>query len=98
MRITLAPPTKEKRKIKTLQAGEAFRWGTSWYVKIEINDDEISNFGTFYEEHTIADMEEAIDYSKAIAVMHLSTQSFCYANGELEADEWANLVATLSVK
>lgn len=98
MRVRIAPPTKEKRKIKTIQSGEAFRWGASWYVKIEINDDEIPSFGNFYEEHTIVDMEEAVDYGKAIAVMHLGTQSFCYANGELEADEWADLAATLSVK
>lgn len=98
MRVTIAPPTKEKRQIKTIQAGEAFRWGDSWYIKVEINDDEIPSFGNFYDEHVLTDMEEAVDYSKAVAVMHLGSQGFCYANGELEADEWANLVASLSVK
>ena len=98
MRITIAPPTKEKRKIKTIQSGEAFRWGDSWYVKVEINDDEIPSFGHFYDEHVLTDMPETRDYSQAVAVMHLGSQAFCYANGELEADEWANLVATLCVK
>jgi hypothetical protein len=98
MRITLAPPTKEKRKIKTLQAGEAFRWGGSWYIKVEINDGEIPSFGYFYDQNMLTDMEEAPSYDMAVAVMHLGSQSFAYANGELEADEWANLVATLSVK
>jgi hypothetical protein len=98
MRITITPPTKEKRKIKTIQTGEAFRWGNNWYVKVEINDDEIPSFGNFYDEHVLSDMPEASGYDKAIAVMHLGSQAFCYANGELEADEWANLVASLCVK
>ena len=98
MRIRITPPTKEKRKINTIQAGEAFRWGDSWYIKVEINDDEIPSFGNFYDEHVLTDMEEAVDYSEAVAVMHLGSQGFCYANGELEADEWASLVASLSVK
>lgn len=98
MRITVAPPTKEKRQIKTIQAGEAFRWGDSWYTKVEINDDIISSFGNFYDEHVLTDMPEARDRSQIVAVIHLGSQGFCYANGEMEADEWANLVATLCVE
>ena len=98
MRITLNSPSQEKRKIKTIQFGEAFSWGSDWYIKVDIKDDEIASFGTFYDEHAENNMPEVVDYSQAIPVMHLQTQRFCYANGELEADEWANLVASLSVK
>ena len=98
MRFTFEPQVKEKRKIKTIQAGEAFRWGESWYIKLYVNDNDMPHFGDFYEEHRLLDMSEPKDYNEAIAVMHLGSQAFCYANGELEADEWANLTAKLSVK
>ena len=98
MRINFTTPTKEKRKIKTCQAGEAFRWGDSWYTKVYINDNEIPRFGQFYDEHVLTDMPEPKDYDEAIAVMRISSQGFCYANGELEADEWANLSANLALK
>lgn len=91
-------PEIKKRTINTCHAGEAFRWGDNWYAKIEIRDDEISNFGTFYDEHRLFDMNEAMDYRQAIPVLNLSTQSFCYANGEIIADEWADLTATLCIK
>ena len=98
MRTKIIERETEKRAIKTCHAGEAFRWGDSWYTKIEIDDDNISNFGSFYDEHRLHDMEEARDYDQTIPVFHLSSQSFCYANGELIADEWADLTATLCVK
>ena len=98
MRINFTTPTKEKRKIKTCQAGEAFRWGDSWYIKLNVNDNNMPYFGDFYEEHRLTDMPEPKDYDEAIAVMHLGSQGYCYVNGELEADEWANISANLSVK
>lgn len=98
MRTRIVERTAEKRAIKTCQAGEAFRWGDSWYTRIEIDDDNISNFGDFYDEHRLQDMSEVMDYNQAIPVFHLSSQGFCYANGELIADEWADLSATLCVK
>ena len=88
----------ENRAIKTCKAGEAFRWIDGWYTKVEINDRDISNFGDFYDEHRIYNMSKVADYSQAIPVFHLGSQSFCYANGDLIADEWADLSATLCVK
>ena len=98
MRFTFEPHVKEKRKIKTIQGGEAFRWGDSWYIKLNVNDNEIPCFSQFYDEHVLTDMPEPKDYDEAIAVMHLGSQGYCYVNGELEADEWANISAKLSVK
>lgn len=98
MKITVMPPTKEKRKIKTIKAGEAFRWRECWYIKVDVVDEEISEFGDFYDTHVLTDMPGAKNYDEAVPVMHLGSQGFCYANGELEADEWANLTAVLSVK
>jgi hypothetical protein len=98
MRIKMIEQEAEKRAIKTCGAGEAFRWGAEWYTKIEINDHDISHFGDFYDEHRLTNMSEVGDYGQAVPVFHLSSQSFCYANGELIADEWANLTATLCAK
>ena len=98
MRTKIVERETEKRAIKTCHSGEAFRWGDSWYTKIEINDDDIPNFGSFYDEHRLYDMSEVKDYNQAIPVLHLGSQAFCYANGELIADEWADLTATLCVK
>lgn len=98
MKLNFTDKPKEKKKIKECKSGEAFRWGDSWYTRIEIDDGKISNFGDFYDEHHVSDMNKAIDYTQAIPVLHLSAQSFCYVNGEIVADEWANLTATLCVK
>lgn len=95
MKVEISYLPKEKRKIKTLANGEAFRWKSDWYIKIGLNDDLISNFGTFCEEHLLTNMPEPYDYSQYVAVLHLGSQHFCYANGEVEADEWCPLVATL---
>lgn len=90
---------KEKKKIKDCKAGEAFRWGDSWYMPIYVFDDQIKNFGDFYEEHVIDDkMPQASNFDEAIPVIHISRQSFCYVNGEVEPDEWADITATLCVK
>lgn len=99
MRINFTTPKVEKRQIKTCKSGEAFRWGDSWYTPIHIHDDQIKNFGDFYDEHVIGDdMPQASSYDKTVAVLHIGSQSLCYVNGEIEADEWADLTATLCVK
>ena len=98
MKIKIVEHVAEKRAIKTCKAGEAFRWGDSWYTKITINDDTIANFSDFYDEHSLYDMNKVGDFSQAIPVLHLGSQGFCYANGEIVADEWADLTATLCVK
>lgn len=99
MKLNFTPKQKEKKKIGECKAGEAFRWGDSWYTPIYICDNVIKNFGDFYEEHVIDDgMPQASSYDKAIAVIHIGSQSLCYVNGEIEADEWADLSATLCVK
>ena len=99
MKLNFTTKPKENKKIKECKAGEAFRWGDSWYTPIHICDSVIKNFGDFYDEHVIGDgMPQASSFDKAIAVIHLGSQSLCYVNGEFEADEWADLSATLCVK
>ena len=98
MKTKIIERVAEKRAIKTCHDGEAFRWGDCWYTKININDNGISNFDDIYEEHRLCDMCKVMDYTQAIPVLHLGSQSFCYANGEIIADEWADLTATLCIK
>lgn len=95
MKVEIAHTPAEKRKIKSIKSGEAFRYGEDWYIKVGIDDDLIRNFDDFYEEHLLTNMPEPSNYSHAIALMHLTSQSFVYANGEIEVDEWYPLVATL---
>ena len=99
MKLNFTNKLKEKKKIKECKTGEAFRWGDSWYTVICIRDDLVKNFGDFYEEHVIDDgMPQASNFDKAIAVLHIGSQCLCYVNGDVEADEWADLSATLCVK
>lgn len=99
MKLNFTTKPKEKKKIKDCKAGEAFRWGDSWYTLLYILDRQIKNFGDFYEEHVIDDgMPQASSFDEAIAVIHLGGQALCYVNGEIEPNEWADLSATLCVK
>lgn len=98
MRVEVSYASPKKRKIKTLQHGEAFRYGADWYIRVGINDDLIGNFGDFYENHLLTNIPEPSDYSQAVAVLHLNSQHLAYANGEIEADEWCPVVATLKAQ
>ena len=98
MKINLTDKPREKKKIRECKSGEAFRWGDNWYTLITVLDSRIRNFGDFYDEHVLDDMPQAQNYDYAVAVIHLGSQSLCYANGEIEPDEWADLSATLCVK
>ena len=98
MVVNLTNPPKQNKKIREATGGEAFRWGKSWYVRLWIKDDEITNFGDFCDEHYITDMNPPLDYNSVVAVMHLGGQSLCYVNGNIEPDEWANISASLCVK
>ena len=99
MKLNFTEKSKEKKKIKECKSGEAFRWGDSWYTRLYLLDNQIKNFGDFYEAHVIdAGIPQASSFDKAVAVIHIDSQSLCYVNGEIEADEWADLSATLCVK
>lgn len=98
MRIEISPTAPKKRKISTIQLGEAFRYGQDWYIKADLNDGIIRNFDDFYEDHVIFNMSHPSNYSCAVGVLHLTSQQFCYANGDVEADEWCSLVATLKTE
>lgn len=63
MKLDFTNKPREKKKIKECKAGEAFRWGDNWYTKVEIDDTNISNFGSFYDGHCIHDMSEVMDYN-----------------------------------
>ena len=98
MVVNLTEPTKVKKKIKEALGGEAFRLNSSWYIRLWVNDDQIANFGDFFDEHVITDVTSPMDYNSAIAVVHLGSQNFCYVNGDIEPDEWADVKASLCVK
>ena len=95
--ITNTTPSK---RISTCKTDEAFRLANSWYTKISMSDDHIRNSMCvedidFIEEHTIFGHEGA-DPKSLIPCIHLGSSSFCYLDGNRQADEWANLTATLT--
>lgn len=97
MRITRRTVPPVKKTINQIKDGEAFRCGDCWYIRITMNDDCIRNFGDFYDEHVLQDMPQARSYNTAVPVLHLGSQGVCYANGEVEVDEWGSaevLIAT----
>ena len=96
MKIIITERKPEKRKIKTAKAGEAFRYNNSWYAYLSIEDNDIHNFGEFYDKHFITEMSLPVEDSNLYPAIHLGSQGFCYLNGELEADEWAILEAKLT--
>lgn len=96
MRIIKSEKILEKRKIKTAKIGEAFCCNDNWYASINIGNDGIYNFGEFCENHFIKEMPLPTEFSNPYPAIHLISQSFCYLNGELEADEWATLEAKLT--
>lgn len=96
MKVVTHTPAPKKKTINQISDGQAFRYGDSWYICVTINDDCIRNFADFYDEHTLQDMPQARSYSTAVAVLHLGSQSICYANGEVEADEWGTMEALIA--
>lgn len=89
-----APP--KKKTINQISDGQAFRYGDCWYIRVNINDECIRNFGDFYNEHVLQDMPQARSYNTAVPVIHLGSQSLCYANGEVEVDEWGTMEALIA--
>ena len=88
------PP--KKKTINQISDGQAFRYGGCWYIRVNINDECIRNFGDFYDEHVLQDMPQARSYNTAVPVLHLGSQSLCYANGEVEVDEWGTMEALIA--
>ena len=88
MKITKRTAPLVKKTINQIKDGEVFRYGGCWYIRINLNDDCIRNFGDFYDEHVLQDMPEARSYNSAVPCIHIGSQSLCYANGEVEVEEW----------
>lgn len=98
MKIVTQTPTPKKKTISQISDGQAFRWGDCWYIRVNIADDCIRNFGDFYDEHVLRDMPQACSYTTAVPVLHLGSQSLCYANGEVEVDEWSTVEALIAIR
>ena len=96
MKVVTHTPTPKKKTINEISDGEAFRYGACWYIRVNISDDCIRNFGDFYDEHVLQDMTQVRSYKTAVPVIHLGSQSLCYANGEVEVDEWGTMEALIA--
>lgn len=96
MKVVTHIPAPKKKTINQISDGQAFRCGDCWYIRVKINDECIRNFGDFYDEHVLRDMPQARSHNTAIPVLHLGSQSICYANGEVEVDEWGTMEALIA--
>ena len=97
MKVITKTQSLPKKTINQIKDGEAFRYGDRWYIRINLDDEIIRNFGDFYDEHVLTDMPQAHSYNTAVPVLHLGGQSLCYANGEVEVDEWGTLEACVAL-
>lgn len=88
--------TKSSRIIATCGHSEAFRLGNDWFTAITVADFGIRHRDKeFVEEHVLYGHKK----TSPIALMpcvHLSTMDFVYVDGNREADEWAEVTATLT--
>ena len=96
MKVVTHTPTPKKKTINQISDGQAFRYGDCWYIRVNINSECIRNFGDFYDEHVLQNIPPARSYNTAVAVLHLGSQSICYANGEVEVDEWGTMEALIT--
>lgn len=92
--------TKPTRIISTCTKDEAFRLGSDWYTKIEMNDFAIRSSSNeyamgFVEHHTHFNDEHASCIS-LMPCLHITSMTFIYVDGDRTADEWAKLTATLT--
>lgn len=94
---TIVKP-KENRMVETCRMDEAFRIDKSWYVRINIHDTDIENFGDFFEMHVVCGSPGVVDFCEYLPVMHLGSQSLCYVYSKQFADEWADLKLSLLIK
>lgn len=96
MKIVMHDSTPPKKRVKDIKDGQVFRWDNCWYIRVNMIDENIHNFGDFYDDHVLQDMPQARNYEFAVPVLHLGSQSLCYANGEIEVDEWGTIEALIS--
>jgi hypothetical protein len=96
MKVVIQTPTPKKKTINQIANGQAFRWGECWFIRVNLNDECIRNFGDFYDKHVLKDMSQARDYNTAVPVLALGGQSLCYVNGEIEVDAWGTLEALIT--
>lgn len=88
--------TKPTRIIATCTKDEAFRLGSDWYAKIEMNDFNI-RYGNkdFVDDHILFGHEGA-SWASLVPCFHIPSMSFIYIDGTRTAEEWATLSATLT--
>lgn len=96
MKVVTHTPAPKKKTINEIANGQAFRYGDCWYIRVNIDEECIRNFGDFYDEHVLQNMPFARSYDTAVAVLHLGNQTLCYANGEVEVDEWGTMEALVA--
>lgn len=88
--------TKPTRIISTCTNGEAFRLGKCWYTALSIGDFGIRHKNKeFVEEHALYGHEKT-SVIALLPCVHLSSMTFVYIDGNREADEWAEVTATLT--
>ena len=88
--------TKPTRIIATCTKDEAFRLGSDWYTRIEINDYNLRYCNKdFVDDHIIFGHEGA-SWVALVPCVHISSMSFVYIDGTRAAEEWATLTATLT--
>lgn len=101
MKYKIAEKSQEKRQISTCNNSEAFLWNDSWYIRAELRDGEIQDFGDFFEANVIEDgtfILEEWDYTDYIPIIDIRTHTLHYMHERVIADGWADIQLSIMPK
>ena len=97
MRVVVNETEPILKTVKDLLPRIAFKYRDSWYIKINIKEDNIGDYDVFFDDHVIKDNwnEEAENFDDYAACLHLGAQTLCYLRKDIKVAEYGT--PTLSV-
>lgn len=97
MRVVVNETEPILKTIGLLLTQTAFKYRDSWYIKINIKEDNIGAYDVFFDDHVIKDgwNEEAENFDDYVACLHLGAQTLCYLRKDIKVAEYGT--PTLSV-
>lgn len=97
MRVVVNETEPILKTVGELLHKTAFKYRDSWYIKINIKEDNIGDYDVFFDDHVIKDgwNEEAENFDDYVACLHLGAQTLCYLRKDIKVAEYGT--PTLSV-
>lgn len=97
MRVVVNETEPILKTVKDLLFNTAFKYHDSWYIKINIKEDNIGEYDVFFDDHVIKNgwNEEAENFDDYVACLHLSAQTLCYLRKDIKVAEYGT--PTLSI-